>query len=67
MENAEFNQETPRKRDRSRNKDRSEGPAYEQVAIKAVHREADYKIDSKPSVSTTVVGESVVFTQHFHF
>lgn len=53
------------KRDRS--SQRSEGPAYEQVANKAVYKEADHKTDSAPSVSMTVVGEKVEFVQHFHF
>lgn len=68
MENVEHNQETSRRRERSRN--RSEGPAYEQVANKAVYKEADYKVDMKgesPSVSTTVAGENVTFTQNFNF
>lgn len=67
MENAKPHQEKSRNRDQSRQRERSEGPAYEQVANKAVYKEADYKIDAQPSVSTTVVGENVTFTQHFHF
>lgn len=68
MENVEHNQDASRRRGRSQN--RSEGPAYEQVANKAVYKEADYKVDTKgegPSVSTTVVGENVTFTQNFNF
>jgi len=67
MENVESRQETSRRRDASRSKERSEGPAYKDVATKAVYKEADYKESSGPAVSMTVVGESVTMTQHFHF
>jgi len=70
MENQqEFSQQigVPQKRERSRNRDRSEGQPYEQVANKAVYKEADFKTDSGPAVSMTVVGETVNFTQHFNF
>jgi len=67
MENADTNNRSAARRDRSKVRERSEGPAYEQVANKAVYKEADIKADSTPSVSMTVVGETVTFTQHFHF
>lgn len=52
---------------RSRSKDRSGGSSYKDVATKAVYKEADIKEAMGPSVSMTVVGEKVEFTQHFHF
>ncbi len=67
MENVDNRQETSRRRDTSRSKERSEGPAYKDVATKAVYKEADLKESSGPAVSMTVVGETVTFTQHFHF
>lgn len=67
MENSGALTETPRRRDRSQPKERSEGSAYEKVATKAVYQEADHKKESGPAVSMTVVGETVTFTQHFHF
>jgi len=57
----------PNSQPRGRSRDKVEGPAYEGVATKAVYKEADVKADSGPAVSMTVVGETVTFTQHFHF
>lgn len=57
----------PESRRRERSKERSEGPAYKDVSTKAVYKEADLKADAGPAVSMTVVGETVTFTQHFHF
>lgn len=65
MENVEVAKSN--RRDRSRTAERSEGPAYKDVATKAVYKEADVKTDAGPAVSMTVVGETVTFTQHFHF
>lgn len=67
MENADARQESSRRRDSSRSKERSEGSSYKDVATKAVYKEADIKEASGPAVSMTVVGETVTFTQHFHF
>jgi len=67
MENVEARPERSRRRDRSTGNDRSEGPAYKDVATKAVYKEADHKEGSEPAISMTVVGETVTFTQHFHF
>lgn len=66
MENVDTQPRTER-RERSRPRERSEGQAYEQVATKAVYKEADVKTNSGPAVSMTVVGERVDFVQHFHF
>lgn len=44
----------------------SEG-SYKDVSKAAVRKEGDVKQDMGPSVSMTVVGEKVEFTQHFHF
>lgn len=59
----------PQRQSRSerRSRERNEGGSYKDVASKAVYQEADVKKDMGPSVSMTVVGESVEFTQHFHF
>jgi hypothetical protein len=64
MENAEA-QST--RRSRSKERGSKEGPAYQKVAEKAVYKEADFKAENGPSVSMTVVGETVSFEQHFHF
>lgn len=64
MENVDTRQDSRR---RERSKERTEGPAYKDVATKAVYKEADIKEASGPAVSMTVVGETVTFTQHFHF
>jgi hypothetical protein len=55
------------RRSRSKEREDKEGPAYRKVAEKAVYKEADYKSENGPSVSMTVVGETVSFEQHFHF
>lgn len=57
---------TPR-RERRNSRERTEGSTYKDVANKAVYQEGDVKKDMGPSVSMTVVAESVEFTQHFHF
>jgi len=67
MENDEAQSRLSRKSDHSQERGRSGGPAYKPVAEKAVYKETDYKIQTQPSVSTTVVGETVTYTQHFHF
>jgi hypothetical protein len=60
-------QSTAPRRERRSSRERMEGSTYKDVASKAVYQEADVKKDMGPSVSMTVVGESVEFTQHFHF
>jgi hypothetical protein len=55
------------RRERRNSRERTEGSTYKDVATKAVYQEADVKKDMGPSVSMTVVGENVEFTQHFHF
>nr|ABO18579.1 p7a [Beet black scorch virus] len=52
------------RRVRSKSEDRK---SMSDVGQSAVNREADIKKDMGPSVSMTVVGENVEFTQHFHF
>lgn len=41
--------------------------SYKDVSTAAVRKEGDVKMSMGPSVSMTVVGEKVDFTQHFHF
>lgn len=41
--------------------------SYKDVSTAAVRKEGDVKTSMGPSVSMTVVGEKVDFTQHFHF
>lgn len=50
-----------------RSRERTGEHGYKDVATKAVYKEADVKESMGPSVSMTVVGEKVEFTQHFHF
>lgn len=47
--------------------DRQQEEGYKDVSKAAVRKEGDVKQDMGPSVSMTVVGEKVEFTQHFHF
>lgn len=48
-------------------KEGSEGGTHRDVARKAVASEAAVKTNMGPSVSMTVVGETVTFTQNFNF
>jgi len=65
MENTNENPEAQR---RGRSKERrSEGTSYVDVARTAVFKESDVKTQTEPAISMTVVGETVTFTQHFHF
>lgn len=66
MENNANSPPPRRTREPSRDRDNN-GSAYKDVANKAVYKEADVKENMGPSVSMTVVGERVEFTQHFHF
>jgi len=52
---------------RGRSSDRQRGGGYQEVSKAAVRKEGDVKESMGPSVSMTVVGEKVEFTQHFHF
>lgn len=52
---------------RGRSSDRQKGGGYQEVSKAAVRKEGDVKETMGPSVSMTVVGEKVEFTQHFHF
>ncbi len=54
------------KRERSRDR-RQEGSLAKEAGKQAVYKEGDVKEAMGPSVSMTVVGEEVTFTQHFHF
>jgi len=68
MENPENNnQQRATRRERSRETTQQEGPAYLGASKQAISKEADFKQDNGPAVSMTVVGETVTFTQHFHF
>lgn len=41
---------------------------YKGVARQAVQKEKDYQVDTQgPTISTTVVGDNVTFTQNFNF
>jgi hypothetical protein len=51
---------------RAESKGKSRG-SYKDVSTAAVRKEGDVKMSMGPSVSMTVVGEKVDFTQHFHF
>ena len=66
MENPATPPPPRRTRERSREGEAS-GPAYKEVSRQAVYKEADVKENMGPSVSMTVVGENVTFTQHFNF
>lgn len=59
-----MDQEASRGRARSREGGSS---GYKDVGKQAVYKEGDVKENMGPSVSMTVVGERVEFTQHFHF
>lgn len=59
--------ERPRRRERSRETDKSEGSIAKDVGRQAVYKEGDVKENMGPSVSMTTVGNDVTFTQHFHF
>lgn len=65
MENPENSRS--RKHDREYSKERQQEGGYKEVSKAAVRKEGDVKQDMGPSVSMTVVGEKVEFTQHFHF
>jgi len=52
---------------REYSKERQKEGGYIEVSKAAVRKEGDVKRDMGPSVSMTVVGEKVEFTQHFHF
>ncbi len=65
MENTE-NVRDRRDRRRESSERRQEG-GYIDVSKAAVRKEGDVKQDMGPSVSMTVVGETVNFTQHFNF
>lgn len=41
--------------------------SYADIGKRAVNGEIEVKKDAGPSVSMTVVGETVTFEQHFHF
>nr|ACT31462.1 p7a [Tobacco necrosis virus D] len=65
MENTENVRSGRNQREYS--KERQQEGGYKEVSKAAVRREGDVKQDMGPSVSMTVVGEKVEFTQHFHF
>nr|UHS72265.1 MAG: hypothetical protein 2 [Betanecrovirus sp.] len=65
MENSENVRDGKRSREYSR--DRQQEGGYKEISKAAVRKEGDVKQDMGPSVSMTVVGEKVEFTQHFHF
>lgn len=65
MENSENVRSDKRNREYSR--DRQQEGGYKEISKAAVRKEGDVKQDMGPSVSMTVVGEKVEFTQHFHF
>lgn len=63
---------TPTKRQEGRarsreTRDRTEGSLAREAGKQAVHKEGDVKQDMGPSVSMTVVGNDVTFTQNFNF
>lgn len=64
MENRTEERPARRERDRS---EKPEGSGYKGVAKQAVYKEGDVKENMGPSVSMTVVGEKVEFTQIFNF
>lgn len=55
------------KRSRSDSVVRQKEGSYKEISKAAVRKEGDVKEAMGPSVSMTVVGEEVTFTQHFHF
>lgn len=65
MENPENVRSGKNQREYSRERQQEGG--YKEVSKAAVRKEGDVKQDMGPSVSMTVVGEKVEFTQHFHF
>nr|P27211.2 RecName: Full=Probable movement protein p8 [Tobacco necrosis virus D]UOF92979.1 ORF3 [Tobacco necrosis virus D]UOF93437.1 ORF3 [Tobacco necrosis virus D]BAA00788.1 7K protein [Tobacco necrosis virus D] len=65
MENTENVRSGRNQREYS--KERQQEGGYKEVSKAAVRKEGDVKQDMGPSVSMTVVGEKVEFTQHFHF
>jgi len=65
MENSENVRSGKQTREYSR--DRQQEGGYKEISKAAVRKEGDVKQDMGPSVSMTVVGEKVEFTQHFHF
>lgn len=65
MDKAENSRDGKRSREYSR--DRQQEGGYKEISKAAVRKEGDVKQDMGPSVSMTVVGETVEFTQHFHF
>ncbi|AAC57949.1 7 kDa protein [Tobacco necrosis virus D] len=65
MENSENVRSGRQNREYSR--DRQQEGGYKEISKAAVRKEGDVKQDMGPSVSMTVVGEKVEFTQHFHF
>lgn len=65
MENSENVRSGRQSREYSR--DRQQEGGYKEISKAAVRKEGDVKQDMGPSVSMTVVGEKVEFTQHFHF
>lgn len=65
MENSENVRSGRNQREYS--KERQQEGGYKEVSKAAVRKEGDVKQDMGPSVSMTVVGEKVEFTQHFHF
>lgn len=65
MENPENVRSGRNQREYSRERQQEGG--YKEVSKAAVRKEGDVKQDMGPSVSMTVVGEKVEFTQHFHF
>lgn len=56
-----------RARSKSVSEERPKEGGYREVSKAAVRKEGDVKEAMGPSVSMTVVGEQVEFTQHFHF
>nr|UHS72162.1 MAG: hypothetical protein 3 [Betanecrovirus sp.] len=65
MENQENVRSSRPRREYSESRQQEGG--YKEVSKAAVRKEGDVKQDMGPSVSMTVVGEKVEFTQHFHF
>lgn len=61
------NQQNSRSGKTPRSDDRQQEGGYKEVSKAAVRKEGDVKQAMGPSVSMTVVGENVEFTQHFHF
>lgn len=65
MDSVASNSRGDNRRSDSREKQQEGG--HREVSKAAVRKEGDIKQSMGPSVSMTVVGENVEFTQHFHF